>query len=302
MFPVVFTDPSSSAPVTTTLALTDGSTPPVTGTSGQITVAPAPVPTPVAPTGFAILLPAVVPSGVPVMVSAVVVAETQPVLGSTYDGTPTLAISGGCSATLNGTPLPTTVQFTDGKANFSLVFTIASSVTPQNGSVVPMPVPTTLTLTDAKNDLSGSITFGVVPAGAPTPQPIPIPVPTAPTQLTLGLLSVPPGATVPAGVPVPVQATALANGQPAFGFSGPAALSIAGDTATMVNGATTVSLPASITFDNGVAQFLLVFDPPATVGTTDAVTLTLDDTTDNLTCTLQLTVEAPLATPPGLIV
>ena len=53
----------------------------------------------------------------------------------------------------------------------------------------------------------------------------------------------------------------------------------------MVNGATTVSLPASITFDNGVAQFLLVFDPPALVGATDAVTLTLDDTTDNLTCT-----------------
>ena len=165
MFPVVFTDPSSSAPVTTTLALTDWQHAASHWDVGPNHRRPSPRADPRRPDRASRSAAGRGPQRSAGDGLGGGCGQTQPVLGSTYDGTPTLAISGGCSATLNGTPLPTTVQFTNGKANFSLVFTIASSVTPQNGSVVPMPVPTTLTLTDAKNDLSGSITFGVVPAG-----------------------------------------------------------------------------------------------------------------------------------------
>ena len=112
----------------------------------------------------------------------------------------------------------------------------------------------------------------------------------------MALPAVPPSGQVPAGVPVAVAAVALdANNQPDPGYSGPATLSITGDTATLLQGATTAALPASVSFVNGVARFLVVFDAPA-AGTTDTATLTLTDTTDNLTCSVQVTVGAPVMT------
>ena len=175
VFSVVFTDPSATS-VTTTLTLNDSSsTPPVSGTSSKITVRrPRPRS---APTGFAILLPPVVPSGVPVTVHAQAVAGKQPT--SDYSGSPTLSISGGCSATLtlNGTTvsLPTQVTFTDGQAEFPLVFTITDPST-TGSTAVPTPVATTLTLTDTTANLNGTATFGVFALPSPIPQPPPTPL------------------------------------------------------------------------------------------------------------------------------
>ncbi len=95
-------------------------------------------------------------SGQAVVVQAIAEnADNQP--ATSYTGTAKLSISGG-SATLNGTALPASVTFSQGKATFSLLFTMPSGGSP------------TLTLTDGGKSITGSIT---VPVAAVNGQPLP---------------------------------------------------------------------------------------------------------------------------------
>ncbi|MGA2033989.1 MAG: G1 family glutamic endopeptidase, partial [Thermoguttaceae bacterium] len=151
---------------TPTLTLTDtATTSPLTAVSVPVTVVQPPpgppTPAPGVATHLALLLPPIVPSGVPVLVQAVAEdVNNQPVPG--YAGKAMLSITGG-TATLNGTPLPANVAFNNqGPTSFSLVFT--SVGTP------------TLTLTDAAptNPLAAaSVQVTVTAAPSPTPPPTP---------------------------------------------------------------------------------------------------------------------------------
>jgi len=251
-----------ATPGTQSLTLTDSADSLVGTASTAVWSVPSPTPQPApAATKFVLQLPSTVPSGLPVMVQAIAEgANDQPAW--TYAGTAALSIANG-SATLNGTALPANVTFTNGRAQFALVFTATGTPT--------------LTLTDTTtSSITGSAQVTVVSGPTPTP----IPTPTAPTQLVLVLPS-----NVYSGVPVSVQAIAEdANNKPVPSYDGTATLSIANGSATLGGAA----LPAQVTFDHGQAWFRLTF---AAAGT-PTLTLT-DDTTSTLTGSIQVTVVAP---------
>jgi hypothetical protein len=173
--------------------------------------------------------------------------------------------------------LPAEVSFVNGKASFSVTF-----ATPGAQS---------LTLTD---DADKTITATAPTTVMTAPSPTPIPTPVAATQLALMLPS-----TVPSGVPVLVEAMAQdASGNLVPSYDGTPTLSIANGSATLIanaalGGSTTSSgtLPASITFNNGRAVFALVFTESGTP------TLTLTDSTNNISGTAQVTVAAPSPIP-----
>ena len=213
-------------------------------------------------THFGLIMPPMEAPGkaVPIQVIALD-AQNQPV--STYSGTVKVTSSDGKAS------LPTSVTLQDGRAMFQANFATAGSE-----SVI---------VQDESNvALAGKVATNV----------------TAATQFafyihsTAQLPFLPPGRpnSVSSETPVTVQVFAFgAQGQPASSYSG---------TATVTCSDSTVTLPTSITFTNGVASFQVTF---ATTGQ-DTLTVT-DSGNSSLTSTATINVTAPAtATHFGILV
>jgi hypothetical protein len=194
-------------------------------------------------------------------------AQGHPV--STYTGTAAVT----CSDTT--VTLPASITFTNGVATFQVTFTTAGT--------------DTLTVTDSSNtSITGKTTVKVVTPAVTTQYGVSI-LPPAPatgqssttqSQTAKGPSGMPgpggqgqpgqgqPGtASVQTGTAVTVQVMALdALGHPVSNYSG---------TATVTCSDTTVTLPASITFVNGVATFQVTFT------TAGADTLTVTDSSNS---------------------
>ena len=159
---------------------------------------------------------------------------------------------------LKGDLLPKTVTFKNGCAVFQASFAA--------------PGQDTVTVTDQQTStLSGQATVNVTAAAMAS-------------QYAISLLPPSPGGqfgtpTVTTGTAVTVQVQALdAQHQPVTDYSGTEAVSCSDSTA---------SCPTSVTFVNGVGTF------PVTFTSTGTPTITVSDTTNDITGTLKLNVVAP---------
>jgi hypothetical protein len=230
---------------------------------------PAPMGTPTVPTGTAVT----------VQVLALD-AQNQPV--TNYSGTEAVT----CSDTATGSTWPATVTFVNGVGTFQGTFATTGKQT--------------ITVTDTTNSITGTLTVNVTAPAVASQYAVSILPPAPPVQTSPGPTPQPqpPAApigtpTVATGTPVTVQVVAMsAQNQPVNTYSGTA-------TVTCSDTATGAVWPTSVTFVNGVGTFQVTF------ATTGKQTITVTDTTNSITGTLNVNVVTPPTTgnpgnpPPG---